>query len=71
LRHDPAWQVPTKRVRKSESDHDSISPSTRCRLENRINRESLVRISEVFVEQFIASHDNPPEELILDFDIIL
>ena len=68
LRHDPALQVATERIKKPEPDHDLSSPSTLCRLENRINRESLVRISEVFVNQFIASHHTPPEELILDFD---
>ncbi|MHC4945927.1 MAG: IS1380 family transposase [Planctomycetota bacterium] len=68
LRHDPALQVATERIRKPNSDHGLSSPSTLCRLENRVNRESLVRISEIFVEQFIASHHTPPEELILDFD---
>ena len=68
LRHDPALQVATERSRKPDTEHGLSSPSTLCRLENRIDRESLVRISEVFVEQFIASHATPPEELILDFD---
>jgi len=68
LRHDPALQVATERIEKEEPEQGLSSPSTLCRLENRINRESLVRISEVFVYQFIASHPSPPEELILDFD---
>jgi len=68
LRHDPALQVATERIRRPDSDHDLSSPSTLCRLENRISRESLVRISEVFVNQFISSHKTPPKELILDFD---
>jgi hypothetical protein len=67
LRHDPALQVATERI-KTKKDLGLSSPSTLCRLENRIDRESLTRISEVFVEQFIASHKDPPEELILDFD---
>lgn len=41
-----------------------------CRLENRIDRKSLIEIAEVFVEQFIASHKQPPKQLILDFDPI-
>ena len=68
LRHDPALQVATERSRKPDTEHGLSSPSTLCRLENRIDRESLIRFSEVFVEQFIASHVTPPEELILDFD---
>jgi Transposase DDE domain group 1 len=35
---------------------------------NRVNRKSLVRIAEALVDQFIASHPQPPESLILDFD---
>jgi hypothetical protein len=68
LRHDPALQVATERIRRADSDLGLSSPSTLCRLENRISRESLARISEVFVDQFIASHGSPPKELILDFD---
>jgi hypothetical protein len=67
LRHDPALQVVTERIKNSK-DLELSSPSTLCRLENRIDRETLVRFSEVFVEQFIASQPKPPEELILDFD---
>jgi len=68
LRMDPALQVATDRIRKEDEDQALSSPSTLCRLENRISQEDLIRISQVFVEQFIASHDVPPEEIILDFD---
>jgi len=68
LRRDPALQVATERIRKEDEDQALSSPSTLCRLENRISRESLTRIAKVFVEQFIASHEEPPEEIILDFD---
>ena len=44
------------------------SPATLCRFENRITRQSLVRMSQALVEQFIASFKRPPKELILDFD---
>lgn len=44
------------------------SPPTLCRLENRIRRATLVKLSKLFVDQFIASHPTPPQELILDFD---
>lgn len=39
-----------------------------CRLENRADRETAVAIHQVLIDQFIASHQAPPEELILDFD---
>ena len=66
LRADPAMQVvaggdpaPTAPL---------ASPSTLCRLENRVDRDASARIAAVLVEQFIASHAEPPEALILDFD---
>ncbi len=31
-----------------------------CRLENRVDRRALARMSGVRVEQFIASFDEPP-----------
>ena len=67
LRDDPLFQ--TIAERRPRDDKPLASPPTLCRLENRITRDSLVRIAKVFVEQFIASYGNtPPEELILDFD---
>lgn len=44
------------------------SPPTLCRFENGVDRKSLARLSEVFVDQFIASNAEPPKEIILDFD---
>jgi hypothetical protein len=44
------------------------SPATLCRLENRISPRSCARLSELLVALFIESFDQPPEELILDFD---
>ena len=44
------------------------SPPTLCRLENRVSRQTLVEIAKVLVEFFIASHKQPPKELVLDFD---
>ena len=62
LRHDIALQTAVGR------DEAMGSASTLCRLENRANRETARIISEWIVEQFIASYDEAPEELILDFD---
>ena len=62
LRRDLAVQTALSRV------CDGASPATLCRFENGWSRESAWAISRLLVEQFIASHETPPEELILDFD---
>lgn len=62
LRRDLAWQTALERIEALAS-----SP-TLCRFENRADRRTAFAISEIFVEQFIASFSRPPEELILDFD---
>jgi hypothetical protein len=66
LRNDPALQVAAGRV--PDDELALASPPTLCRLENRIERRTLVRIAGVFVDQFIASHAEPPEHLTLDLD---
>jgi hypothetical protein len=66
LRTDPALQMAAGGV--PEPDLPLASPPTLCRLENRVDREALVKITEVLVDQFIAAHPQPPEHLILDFD---
>lgn len=70
LRDDTLMQALTdRRLKIGQKEQDALaSPPTLCRLENRITRADLVRMSEVLVESFIASHQTPPEELILDFD---
>jgi hypothetical protein len=62
LRTDPGIQTAVER------DEALGSAATLCRLENRITRESAVRLHEVLLDRFIASFQSPPEELILDFD---
>ena len=66
LREDPLMQLATERGIKE--DLPLASPPTLCRLENRISRPVLVAMAKVLVENFIASHATPPEELTLDFD---
>jgi hypothetical protein len=66
LRNDPLFQIISERG--IESDQPLASPPTLCRLENRINRKALAKISEVFVENFIRSYKRAPDELIHDFD---
>ena len=62
LRLDPAFQTALDR------DEALGSEATLCRLENRVDRQAMVDIHNIFLDQFIASFDTPPDELILDFD---
>jgi len=66
LRQDPLFQIISERGIKD--DMPLASPPTLCRLENRIDRKTLAEIARVFVERFIASYTQAPDELILDFD---
>lgn len=49
-------------------DREVASAPTLCRLESWADRATAVRLSELLVEQFIASFKSAPEELVLDFD---
>ncbi len=66
LRDDPLFAIFAEQ--RPDPQRPLGSSSTLCRFENAITRGSLARMSEVFVEQFIASHKRPPKELVLDFD---
>jgi len=66
LRTDPALQLSASTL--PDSELPLASPSTLCRLENRVDRKALVRVARVLVDQFIAAHPTPPEHLLLDFD---
>ena len=49
-------------------DQAVASSPTLCRFENRADRAVAVATQRVLVEQFIASFQRAPEELVLDFD---
>jgi len=66
LRNDPLLQLITERG--IDPTQPLASPSTLCRVENGVDRQTLAKLAEVFVEQFIASHPTPPEQIVLDFD---
>ena len=66
LRHDPLMQLITERG--LDAGQSLGSPATLCRMENTVSPDSLARMAEVFVEQFLASHETPPERILLDFD---
>src|SRR5512133_3870019 len=66
LREDPVLQIAAGRP--PGDDATLASPPTLCRPENRVDRPTLIRVAEVLLDQFIASHRTPPGHLILDFD---
>lgn len=47
---------------------DMASASTLCRLENQADRKFAVEAHKIMIDSFIASHNKPPKQLILDFD---
>lgn len=49
-------------------DDELAGDSTLSRFENSINRDDCIRLSNLLVEQFIASFKTSPTELTLDFD---
>jgi len=62
LRHDPLWQT------ACEVDRPFAGKSTLCRFENKVDRKLAVGVHKVLVENFLASFQEPPKEIILDFD---
>lgn len=79
LRRDPAFLVaaghtPAQNKDGNEDNNDSeeleplASSSTHSRFENRIGNTAIVKMHEILVDTFLDSFDEPPEEIILDFD---
>src|SRR5262245_15396272 len=66
LRQDPLWQALAEY--SPDPEQPLASPPTLCRLENRAHRRALFEMAKVLVDQFIASHQEPPECLVLDVD---
>lgn len=67
LRNDPLLQAVSGRG--IDPQQPLASPTTLGRLENRaVDRQMLFEMSAVLVETFIASHQEPPREIVLDFD---
>lgn len=65
LRYDPVFKLLAGR---RPSDDELASQPTLSRFENAINIPSLWRLREVFVDQFLASFDEPPRRLTFDID---
>jgi len=62
LREDPVHQI------AAGSDDTLASAATLCRFENAQSRAAARAVNTELVEQFIASHAQPPPVVILDFD---
>jgi hypothetical protein len=62
LRNDLALQAAT------DCTEVLASPSTLCRFENTANRRVAGALQSLFVEKFIASYKETPDQVILDFD---
>ena len=62
LRKDTCFQTAVGR------EVNLASSATLSRFENSIDRQSLIKMSHIMVDRFIASYAQPPSELILDFD---
>lgn len=65
LRHDSALKMS---VGRKPSDIDLCSQPTMTRLENHIDRRTLIEIGKLFVKEYIASFPKPPRKVILDVD---
>jgi hypothetical protein len=66
LRHDPIFKLLLDRL--PETGAPLASQPTISRFENRVSRTELYRLALVFLEQFVASYDRPPQLIVLDFD---
>jgi len=65
LRSDPVFKLIAGR---SPDADDLASQPTLSRFENAVDVRSLRRLQDVFIDQFIASFDEPPVRLTLDID---
>src|SRR5262250_88552 len=67
LRADPVFKLVAGR---SPEGDDLASQPTLSRFENAISIQSLRRLRDVFLDQFVASFDTPPCHLTFDLDAV-
>jgi hypothetical protein len=67
LRSDPIFKLVADR---SPDDPDLASQPTLSRFENGVDVRSLKRLKDVFLDQFIASFEQPPRRLTFDVDAV-
>jgi hypothetical protein len=67
LRHDPMFKLSVERV-PLDPTQDLASAPTFSRLEHSVTRPDLYRLTQAFVDHFIASYPEPPAAIVLDID---
>lgn len=67
LRHDPLFTLSVERL-PLEPPQDLASAPTFSRLEHSVDRKDLYRLTQAFVDHFIASYSEPPAAIVLDLD---
>jgi hypothetical protein len=67
LRRDPMFKLGVDRL-PLEPEHDLASAPTLSRLEHSVDRKDLYRLTQAFVDHFIASYPEPPAAIVLDLD---
>jgi Transposase DDE domain group 1 len=67
LRYDPMFKLSVERV-PLDPTQDLASAPTFSRLEHQVTRTDLYRLTQAFVDHFIASYPEPPAAIVLDLD---
>jgi hypothetical protein len=67
LRYDPMFKLSVERCPLDPMQALASAP-TFSRLEHSITRPDLYRLTQAFVDQFIASYPEPPAAIVLDID---
>ena len=67
LRHDPMFKLSVERIPLDPTE-DLASAPTFSRLEHSMTRPDLYRLTQAFVDHFIASYPEPPAAIVLDID---
>ena len=67
LRYDPLLKLSVERLPLNPTQ-DLASAPTFSRLEHSVDRKDLYRLTQAFVDHFIASYPEPPAAIVLDLD---
>jgi Transposase DDE domain group 1 len=67
LRHDPMFTLSVERL-PLDPTQDLASAPTFSRLEHRVTRPDLYRLTQAFGDHFVASYPEPPAAIVLDID---
>jgi hypothetical protein len=67
LRYDPVFKLSVERE-PLDPTQDLASAPTFSRLEHSVTRTDLYRLTQAFVDHFIASYPEPPAAIVLDLD---